>query len=73
MSGSWHVGCRLPDGRRAYADHNDPIVPAIRDINTAIQLNRPKPPIAEQQVAAWLETHAEQVTACLAGSCGHTT
>lgn len=74
MSGSWHVGVKLPDGRRAYADHADPIVTVMRRINRHVADSRvPRRPEDDATVAAWLDAHAEQVEACLADRCGHTT
>lgn len=71
--GSWHVGATLSDGRHAYASHDDPIVLVMRRINRALQMGRPRSDKDDAEVAAWLYAHAEQVSRCLAGSCGHTT
>jgi hypothetical protein len=71
--GSWHVGVTLPDGRHAYANHDDPIVKIMRRINRSVA--DPKIPVRPGDyvaVAAWLGRNAEQAAACEAGECGHT-
>jgi hypothetical protein len=67
----WHVHVKLPDGRRAAADHRDPVVPIIRRIHAHKLNGIPVRPGDYAQVSAWLDEHTDQSRACADGTCGH--
>ena len=72
-----HVVIRLPDDRIACADYREPVVKAMRKINSALGQGR-EPDWADYiTVAEWLDEYAEQSAVCHAGlspsglPCGH--
>jgi hypothetical protein len=73
----WHVVIRLPDDRVACADYRDPVAAVMHKVNAALGEFRPPSPELYDQVAEWLDTHAEQSAVCHAGlsprglPCGH--
>ena len=63
----WHVHATLPDGRKAVANHDDPIVAVMRRAK-----HKPEPGTREDaQLTAWLDAHAEQSYRCQTGTCSH--
>lgn len=73
-----HVVVKLPDGRFAYADYREPVVPAMQRYlkATAIERTVPKPKDVAA-IGAWLDRHVAQSAACedfcrmRALTCGH--
>lgn len=72
MPGSWHVGVRLPDGRMAWADHDENVVTAMRKVNRNLANGKPPADADLAEVARWLDQNAPQSEACRAGQCDHT-
>ena len=73
----YHIVIRLPDGRVACADYREAIAQPMHKINAALAECKTAQPELYEQVAAWLDEHAEQSAACHKGllpagpDCGH--
>lgn len=73
-----HVVVKLPDGRFAYADYREPVVPAMQRYLKATAIDHTAPrPGDMAAISAWFEANAAQSAACedfcrmRALTCGH--